>query len=397
MNKSVTNESDQTIDQTEDYEVVTLSNFEQMKLSEPILRGIYSYGYEFPSQIQSKAIVPITLGRDVIAQAQSGTGKTATFVIGMLQRITEENELQAIILAPTRELVDQIELVVKCISSYMSITCITCKGGTPVNENIKALKNGVQVICGTTGRVLDLMKRNEIKVHHLKLLVIDEADEMLSIGFKDQMYEIFDMIPLESQLCFFSATMNQNTIRMANHIMKTPVHIRVLQEEITLEGIRQFYVNVENEQWKLDTLCDLYENITITQAIIYCNTKKTVDWLTKELTNRDFSVSAFHSELSQVERDQLMKQFRTGQTRVLLSTDILCRGIDVQQVSIIFNYDIPIKKESYIHRIGRTGRFGRKGIAINFITEDTKHVLRHIQHFYNTDIEELSYEFFTNP
>lgn len=373
-----------------EFQVHPISSFDDMGLHENILRGIYSYGFEKPSPIQARAIVPISNGKDVIAQAQSGTGKTAAFVIGMLQRIDQEIiEVQGLLLAPTRELVDQIYCVITSLSIYMKMKCHVCIGGKSIHEDSRILRNGVHIVVGTPGRVLDLMNRNELKVNKLKILILDEADEMLSIGFKEQMYEVFDRIPIETQLCFFSATMNSNMLRISHQVMIEPLQIRILQEEITLEGIRQFYVNVEKEQWKLDTLCDLYENLTITQAIIYCNTKKTVDWLAKELTDRNFSVSTFHSELSQGERDKLMKQFRIGETRILLSTDILSRGIDVQQVSIIFNYDIPVKKESYIHRIGRTGRFGRKGVAINFITDESIPVLQHIQQFYNTVINEL--------
>lgn len=368
--------------------------FDDMNLKESILRGIYAHGFENPSSIQSKAIIPLCQGKDVIAQAQSGTGKTATFLISVLQRMDESlNKIQSLILAPTKELVDQIQTVAKSLSTFMNIRIHSCRGGKSIQQDIRAFRTGVHIVIGTPGRILDMSQRNFLKLDQLRSFIIDEADEMFSIGFKEQLFDIIDAIPDSCQIGLFSATMNSSMLHIAEEFMKDPVHIRILHEEITLEGIHQYYVDVENEEWKLDTLCDLYEKVTITQAIIYCNTRKTVEWLAQQLTERHFSVSAFHAELPQIERDTLMRQFRSGQTRVLISTDILSRGIDVQQVSIIFNYDLPIKKENYIHRIGRSGRYGRKGIAINFVTKDTIHQMQQIQHFYNTVLNELPEDF----
>jgi translation initiation factor 4A len=266
-------------------------------------------------------------------------------------------------------------------------------GGKSIPHDIRMFRTGVHIVIGTPGRVLDMSRRNFLKMDHLRSFIIDEADEMFSIGFKEQLFDIIDVIPDSCQIGLFSATMNSSMLRLAEDFMKDPVHIRILHEEITLEGIHQYYVDVEQEEWKLDTLCDLYEKVQITQAIIYCNTRKTVEWLAQQLTDRNFSVSAFHAELSQLERDTLMRQFRSGQSRVFISTDVLSRGIDVQQVSVIFNYDLPMKKENYIHRIGRSGRYGRKGIAINFVTNDTISTMQQIQHYYNTIIHELPQDF----
>jgi translation initiation factor 4A len=368
--------------------------FDEMNLKESILRGIYSYGFETPSAIQSRAILPLCQGKDVIAQAQSGTGKTATFIIGVLQQIDESvNEIQALVLAPTRELVEQIHSVAQSLSSFMNVRTYSCMGGKSIPHDIRMFRTGVHIVIGTPGRVLDMSRRNFLKMDHLRSFIIDEADEMFSIGFKEQLFDIIDVIPDSCQIGLFSATMNSSMLRLAEDFMKDPVHIRILHEEITLEGIHQYYVDVEQEEWKLDTLCDLYEKVQITQAIIYCNTRKTVEWLAQQLTDRNFSVSAFHAELSQLERDTLMRQFRSGQSRVFISTDVLSRGIDVQQVSVIFNYDLPMKKENYIHRIGRSGRYGRKGIAINFVTNDTISTMQQIQHYYNTIIHELPQDF----
>ena len=364
--------------------------FEEMGLSENVLRGIFSYGFETPSSIQQEGIVPITLGKDVLAQAQSGTGKTGTFAISMLQRIdTTINACQALLLAPTRELVDQIHKVALALGDYLPIRIICCMGGRPIRDDIVHIKQGCHVIVGTPGRVIDLIQRDVLSLQELKILVVDEADEMFSIGFKDQMYDIFRTIPQQTQICLFSATMSNDVVSLSETFMRNPTHIRINREEITLEGIRQYYVNVEKEEYKFSTLLDLYEQLTITQAIIYCNSQQMVEWLSTQMNNNDFSVSMFHGGMSQQERDTVMKQFRLGKTRVLISTDVLSRGIDIQQVSMVFNYELPYKKENYIHRIGRSGRFGRKGIAINFITNESMHVLQHIQRFYETDIIEL--------
>jgi translation initiation factor 4A len=371
-------------------ELSEFNRFDDMELSESILRGIYAYGFETPSTIQKRAIMPIIQGRDTIAQAQSGTGKTGTFTIGMLQRIDPGmNECQAIIMAPTRELVEQIYRVVKALSDFMDIQIHSCVGGKSIQDDIKILRKGAHVVIGTPGRMLDMINRRALLLKHLKLIILDEADEMLSIGFKDQVYSIFEQMPSDTQVCLFSATMPNAMIQLSERFLRMPARIIVKRDEVTLDGIKQYYVNVSKNEWKLETLCDLYEQLTITQAIIYCNTRQTVEWLSEEMNKRDFSVTAFHSELDQKQREMLMNQFRLGTTRVLISTDILGRGIDVQQVSLVFNYDIPTKSENYIHRIGRSGRFGRKGVAINFVTDDTIQDMQRIQHFYSTQINEL--------
>ena len=365
-------------------------SFDEMNLKESVLRGIYASGYEKPSTIQSLAIRPLSQGRDTIAQAQSGTGKTATFSIGVLQRIEESNPTcQALILAPTRELSNQIFRVISMLSDAMTIRCHVCIGGKSIQEDHRALRQGCHVVVGTPGRVLDLMERNMLITKDITCVVMDEADEIMSIGFADQIQSILQNMPNEVQLVLFSATMSSDMIRLTERFMRNPARIFVKQEEVTLEGIRQYYINVEKEEWKLVTLLDLYENMSISQAIIFCNTRRTVEWLSDQLNNKGFAVSPFHSEMGQDQRDLLMSSFRAGLTRVLITTDILGRGIDVQQVSLVFNYDIPNKKENYIHRIGRSGRFGRKGMAINFITEETVLALRDIQQYYNTEIKEL--------
>jgi len=221
------------------------------------------------------------------------------------------------------------------------------------------------------------------------MFVLDEADEMLSRGFKEQIYDVFTTMPQNIQVILLSATMPSDVLDVTSKFMNDPVKILVKKEELTLEGIRQFYVTVEREEWKLDTLCDLYETLTITQAVIFSNTRRKVDWLTEKMRSRDFTVSAMHGDMDQKERDVIMKEFRTGSSRVLITTDLLARGIDVQQVSLVINYDLPNNRENYIHRIGRGGRFGRKGVAINFVTDDDRRTLRDIEQFYNTQIQEM--------
>ncbi|KAI0567144.1 Eukaryotic initiation factor 4a [Gracilaria domingensis] len=312
--------------------------FDDMSLRDELLRGIYAYGFEKPSAIQQRAIIPMILGRDTIAQAQSGMGKTATFVIGILQNIdTSVRKVQALILAPTRELAQQIQKVVCALGDYMGLHCHICIGGTLVNDDIRIFQNDTpHVVVGTPGRVYDMIQRRALGTTSIKTFCLDEADEMLSRGYQAVLY-------------------------------------------------RRRKGGME----KFETLCDLYETVTITQAIIYTNTRRKVEWLTEKLGERDFTVSMLHGDMEQKDRDVIMQEFRTGSSRVLVTTDLLARGIDVQQVSLVINYDLPTNRENYIHRIGRSGRFGRKGVAINFLTNADVGPLRELEQFYNTTIEEM--------
>lgn len=365
-------------------------NFDDMSLKEELLRGIYGYGFEKPSAIQQRAIIPCVKGHDVIAQAQSGTGKTATFSIAILQQIdTSFHECQALVLAPTRELATQIQRVVLALGEYMKAQCHACIGGTNVREDVRKLETGCHVVVGTPGRVYDMINRKVLHTDAIKLFVLDEADEMLSRGFKNQIQDVFRVLPGDVQVILLSATMPQDVLEVSSMFMRKPIKILVKKEELTLEGIKQFFVNVKNENWKLGTLCDLYETLSITQSVIFCNTRRKVDQLTQEMTTNNFTVSAMHGDMEQRDRELIMKQFRSGSSRVLITTDLLARGIDVQQVSLVINYDLPSNRENYIHRIGRGGRFGRKGVAINFITDEDKRTLKDIEQFYHTTIEEM--------
>ena len=347
-------------------------------------------GFEKPSAIQQRAIMPIINGRDTIAQAQSGTGKTTIFCAGVLQCLdTTQRETQALALSPTRELAEQTQKVMLALGDYMSVQCHACIGGKSIGEDIRRLDAGVHAVSGTPGRVFDMIRRRNLSTRAIKMLVIDEADEMLSRGFKEQIYDIYRYLPPASQVVLISATLPNEILEMTRKFMTDPVRILVKRDEITLEGIKQFFVAVEREEWKFDTLCDLYDTLTITQAVIFCNTKKKVDWLTNKMRQANFTVSAMHGDMPQKERDAIMAEFRAGDSRVLIATDVLGRGIDVQQVSLVINYDLPNNRELYVHRIGRSGRFGRKGVAINFVKSDDIRILRDIEQYYSTQIDEM--------
>jgi translation initiation factor 4A len=367
----------------------------------------------------------------VIQQAQSGTGKTATFCSGILQQLDYGLvQCQALVLAPTRELAQQIEKVMRALGDYLGVKVHACVGGTSVREDQRILQAGVHVVVGTPGRVFDMLRRQSLRQDYIKMFVLDEADEMLSRGFKDQVcihagfqvsflclfrdlralsslflflkflfliiffpgcqiYDIFQLLPSKVQVGVFSATMPPEALEITRKFMNKPVRILVKRDELTLEGIKQFYVNVDKEEWKLETLCDLYETLAITQSVIFVNTRRKVDWLTDKMRGRDHTVSATHGDMDQNTRDIIMREFRSGSSRVLITTDLLARGIDVQQVSLVINYDLPTQPENYLHRIGRSGRFGRKGVAINFVTSDDDRMLFDIQKFYNVVVEEL--------
>ncbi|SHO79164.1 Nucleolar protein required for maturation of 18S rRNA [Malassezia sympodialis ATCC 42132] len=371
-------------------EVTVAPTFDSLGLKDDLLRGIYAYNYEKPSAIQQRAIQPILRGRDVIAQAQSGTGKTATFSISMLQTIdTALRETQALVLSPTRELATQIQSVVLALGDYMNVQCHACIGGTSVGEDIRKLEYGQHIVSGTPGRVFDMIRRRHLRTKNIKMLILDESDELLNMGFKDQIYDIYRYLPPATQVVLVSATLPNDVLEMTSKFMTDPVRILVKRDEITLEGIKQFFIAVEKEDWKFDTLCDLYDTLTITQAVIFCNTRRKVDWLTERMRENNFQVSSMHGEMQQKERDAIMNEFRQGSSRVLITTDVWARGIDVQNVSLVTNYDLPTNRENYIHRIGRSGRFGRKGVAINFVTNEDVKILRDIEQYYSTQIDEM--------
>jgi len=367
-----------------------IEKFDELDLKKELLRGIYGYGFEKPSPIQQKAILPLLKGKDTIAQAQSGTGKTGAFAIGILQMIDPEiDKCQSLIVCPTRELAEQITNVIENLGYFLKIKIRSFVGGTQVRHDVQTLKEGVQVVVATPGRITDLMKKEFLKLDALKLFILDEADEMLSRGFKSQIQEIFKFLPGDVQVGLFSATMPPEILEITKQFLRDPAKILVKKEELTLEGIRQYYIPIPEEKYKIDILIELYKNLEITQAIFYCNSRKRVEFVTAEMKKRDFTVASIHGEMKQEERNLIMKSFRTGQSRVLISTDLLARGIDVQQVGIVINFELPFSKESYLHRIGRSGRFGRKGVAINFVVPKEFSFLKEIQEFYATSINEI--------
>jgi len=370
--------------------VKTVDTFDKMGLREDLLRGIYEYGFDKPSAIQQRAVVPIIKGRDVIAQAQSGTGKTSMISLAVCQNIkTETREVQALIVSPTRELASQTDRVILAIGDYMSVQTHCCVGGKSIGEDIRRLDHGVHVVSGTPGRVYDMIKRRTLRTRQVRLLVLDEADEMLNRGFKEQIFDIYRYLPPETQVVLVSATLPREVLQVTDKFMTDPVKILVKRDELTLEGIKQFFVAVEKEDWKFDTLCDLYDTLTITQAVIFCNKRKKVEWLAEKMRANNFTVSAMHGDMPQKDRDSVMSEFRSGSSRVLITTDIWARGLDVQQVSLVINYDLPVNRELYIHRIGRSGRFGKKGVAVNFVRDEDVRTLKDIERYYSTDIDEM--------
>lgn len=365
-------------------------SFDELNLKENLLRGIFSYGFENPSNIQASAIPPMVGGKDIIAQAQSGTGKTGAFTIASLQKLDESlKATQILIICPTHELVRQSSEVIQEVSKYMDITTMEVVGGTNMDECRRQLNSYPQVIIGTPGRVLDMLQRRCIFTDKLHTLVFDEADEILSFGFKEAIYNIIQFISKETQICLFSATLPPDILELSESFLRDPEKILVQKEQLTLEGIIQYYVNLKQSDWKYDVLKDLYDTINISQCIIYINSKNRLMDIYKSLINDDFPVGYIHGELNTRERKDVMEKFKSGHTRILLSTDLTARGIDIQQLSLVINYDLPKSKETYIHRIGRSGRYGRKGVAINLTTDRDFQHLKEIESFYDTQILEL--------
>jgi translation initiation factor 4A len=368
--------------------------FDDMGLPENLLRGIYAYGFEKPSAIQSVAIRPLVAGRDVLGQAKSGTGKTGTFTIGALSHVDTNNKAtQVLILAHTHELAEQISKVVSSIGTYMKVKVVLAVGGSPRHQNARDIRSGAHVVVGTPGRVYDLASSGDLSFASLRMFIVDEADEMLCDRFGEQIGEIVRIgLPETCRLAFFSATLPAEVRELTDAILKEPVRITLKTAEVKLDGIRQFAVQLDDENWKLECLCDVFESISIPQSIIFTNTKERAERLFHALTERGFPVSVIYGEpMTQAIRKQRMEEFRLGKTRVLIATNLLARGIDVQQVEMVFNFDIPPfdDKENYIHRIGRCARFGRKGTAISFLSPVEKDVMDQIAAHYEFTVKPL--------
>lgn len=365
--------------------------FDEMDFSENLLRGIYAHGFTKPSAIQGKAIMPMKNRRDLIAQAQSGTGKTGAFVIGSLTQVEETiKKPQVLILVHVRELAEQIAKVATNLGQYMKLNVLSAVGGNPVRDDIRALDAGAQFIVGTPGRVYDLMSRNVLNTSEIRVLIMDEADQMLEELFYKQVMCILEKgFPEKTQVALFSATMAEPVIAVANKILQNPVRILIPSTEVRLEGIQQFYVKLDHEDHKFECICDLYKNLNITQAVIFCNMRKNAEMLANKMADQGFPIACIHGELPKAERAQRMKDFLSGDCRVLVSTDMLGRGIDVQQVSLVINYELPEIMESYVHRIGRAGRFGRKGTTINLIGKNEETLMGEIAKKFGMEMNPL--------
>jgi|TARA_Y100000389_G_scaffold202558_1_gene248187 superfamily II DNA/RNA helicase len=365
-------------------------SFDDLKIDENILRGVYSHGFEKPSKIQESAIPKMITGKDLIAQAQSGTGKTGAFSIGTLCLIDEsKSSIQSIIIVPTRELADQVTKVITDLSSYTNITILKVIGGTNINLCRNELNKNPHIVVGTPGRILDMIRRRYLPTVDIKLLTFDEADEILSQGFKEDIHDIIQTVDKNTQICIFSATLPDEILELTDKFMNSPVKVLVKKESLTLEGIQQFFINVKHNDWKYDVITDLYDTINVGQCIIYMNSKNKINEIYQRLTADNFPVGYITGDRSVEERNQVMNEFRSGTLRILLSSDLLARGIDIQQLSLVINFDLPREKETYIHRIGRSGRYGRKGVSINLINDREVDYLKSIEEFYDTQISEM--------
>ena len=366
--------------------------WDDLNLKETLLRGIYSCGFEKPSEIQKRAILPIINGNDVIAQAQSGTGKTGAFTISTLQCIDPElNETQAIIIAPTRELASQIFKVLNTLSIFFTnLKTHLLVGGTSVQTDIDTLTNNKpHVVVGCSGRIFDMIKRRHLNMNTIKLFILDEADEMLSQGFKEQIHTIFQYFNDNIQVAIFSATLPRDVLQLTDKFMKSPVNITMKRENLSLEGIQQHFIAVNSDEQKFDVLKQLFDTLTISQSIIYTNNVKRVADLYDAMIREEYPVCCIHSGMDKQQRAESFNAFRDGKYRVLISSDVTARGIDIQQVGTVINFDVPNCVHNYLHRIGRSGRWGRKGLAINFITQQDVHLLKRVEAHYDITITEL--------
>ena len=375
-----------------------MESWDELDIDSNILRGIYAHGFEKPSPIQAKAIQPIIDGKDIIAQAQSGTGKTAAFTIGALTKVnTSLNKTQVLILSPTRELSMQTASVVSGIGNMMDgLNVATMFGGSSVafsRFGYHAHAHTPHVICGCAGKVFDMLQQKKINGQDIKLLILDEADEMLSLGFKEQVHSIFQYLNEKIQVAIFSATLPSHIYSITEKFMRDPVTISVKAESLTLEGISQYFIALRNDRDKYDVLKDIFSYISLSQCIIYCNSIKRVADLCDSMKRDDFPVCSIHSNMDKREREEAFNEFKNGKYRVLISSDITCRGIDIQQVGVVINFDIPKCVHKYLHRIGRSGRWGRKGVGINFITRTDVEKIREIESFYSCQIQEMPANF----
>ena len=361
--------------------------FDELQLDERILRAVADMGFEEASPIQAQAIPVQMEGRDIIGQAQTGTGKTAAFGIPLLQKVDPKSKkLQAIALCPTRELAIQVADEIRRLAKYMhGVKVLPIYGGQDIVKQIRSLKDGTQIIIGTPGRVMDHMRRKTVKFDHIQTVVMDEADEMLNMGFLEDMETILSQLPEERQTVMFSATMPQAIADIAHKFQKEPVTVKVVKKELTVPKVTQYYYEVKPKT-KVEVMCRLLDMYAPKLSVVFCNTKKGVDELVQALQGRGYFAEGLHGDLKQIQRDRVMNSFRNGRTDILVATDVAARGIDVDDVEAVFNYDLPQDDEYYVHRIGRTGRAGREGIAFSFVVGKEVYKLRDIQRYCKTKI-----------
>jgi superfamily II DNA/RNA helicase len=367
----------------------TIDDFEEMTfLTMELARGIHRYGFKRPSPIQSKTIHVINSGCDLIAQSQSGTGKTGAFTIGALSRINvNENFPQVLIIVHTRTLATQIVKVVENLTHYMKINISLCIGGekNKTDQNIKTTQNA-HILIGTPGRICELIKKRAFNPINIKTLIMDEADELLKDDFRDQIVNIITSISKTTQICIFSATFTPDILRLTENFMNDPYRITIQKEDVSLDLIKQYNIDVREERYKFDTLKDLNKKLCISQMIIFVNSVPKAIKLRNTMIDDGFDVGLVHGKMNNSEREEILRQFRLGETRTLISTDVMSRGIDIDDLKIVINYDIATDNESYIHRIGRSGRFGSQGVAINFCTYDDRYRIKSIERHYGITI-----------
>jgi translation initiation factor 4A len=382
---------------TSEPDIGMINSFDQLPIAENILQGVYGHGFERPSHVQQKGIMPILNGRDLICQFPSGSGKTGTFVIGILGRINwESSALQAVIIAPTRELARQIHTVAVSLSRHIpGASTYLAIGGNAVVRKYDTARTAEtvpssQIVVGTPGRIIDFIQRGHLNTEMLRIVCFDEADEMFSMGFRDQVRQIIHATTASTQILLFSATIPPELIEMIHEkrIMNNPLKILIKPDNVKLDGIKQYYVSVADKH-KYETLLDLFRDLNISQAIIYCNSKERVEWLVGHLLESNFPVDCVYSCMTQDQRNEVIRRFRAGEVRILIATDLIARGLDVQQVSVVINYDFPKDAETYIHRSGRSGRFGKKGLCINFVDRRDHIYMRSTMQQYQLNIEPL--------
>ncbi|MGO1468419.1 MAG: DEAD/DEAH box helicase [Tissierella sp.] len=362
--------------------------FNEIDLTQEMQRGISEMGFEEMSPIQEKAIPVVLSGKDIIGQAQTGTGKTAAFGIPILEMVdSKDKSVQSLILCPTRELCIQVAEEIKKLGKFKKgIGVLPVYGGQPIDRQIRALKKGVQIIVGTPGRLIDHIRRKTIRVDNVKFMILDEADEMFDMGFRDDIALVMDRLHEDRQTIFFSATMPKEIINFASKYQKNPDIIRVAHKQLIIPKIEQFYYEVK-EHMKTEILSRVIDIYNPKLTIVFCNTKRKVDALNEELSGRGYLVDGLHGDLKQNQRDTVMNKFRRGSIDILVATDVAARGLDVDEVDLVVNYDIPQDEEYYVHRIGRTARAGREGLAISFVTRRDNNKLRNIQKYANIKLK----------